>query len=215
LSIAEDFGAIIIKNEYINSAKQKNWAIQHCNNEWVLQIDSDEELNKDAESIIRRAISSVGKNVHCYKMPRKNFVLGKWVKYGGFYPDWQFRLFRKEYGRWLDKEVHSKVIVPGEINVLNTPIIHQGMPNISKQLANLDRYTKYEANQLSKIGKKFSYIKWLAGPIYIFIKRYFMLMGFRDGWRGLFLSIYTAFYVFVSHAKLLEKQIFKSKSIKL
>ena len=189
MSIAEDFGAIIIKNEYINSAKQKNWAIQHCNNEWVLQIDSDEELNKDAESIIRRAISSVGKNVHCHKMPRKNFVLGKWVKYGGFYPDWQFRLFRKEYGRWLDKEVHSKVIVPGEINVLNTPIIHHGMPNISKQLANLDRYTKYEANQLSKIGKKFSYIKWLVGPIYIFIKRYFMLMGFRDGWRGLFLSI--------------------------
>ena len=89
------------------------------------------------------------------------------------------------------------------------------MPNISKQLANLDRYTKYEANQLSKIGKNFSYIKWLAGPIYIFIKRYFMLMGFRDGWRGLFLSIYTAFYVFVSYAKLLEKQILKSKGIKL
>ena len=62
-----------------------------------------------------------------------------------------FNLTRDYY-----KEVHSKVIVNEEIGLLDTPIIHHGMPNISKQLSNLDRYTKYEADELAKSYKKFS-----------------------------------------------------------
>ena len=37
-------------------------------------------------------------NLCCFKMKRKNHILGKWVKFGGLYPDWEFRLFRKKYG---------------------------------------------------------------------------------------------------------------------
>ena len=32
--LAEEYGAIILKHEYENSAKQKNWALQYCSNEW-------------------------------------------------------------------------------------------------------------------------------------------------------------------------------------
>ena len=208
--LAEEYGAIILKHEYENSAKQKNWALQYCSNEWIFQIDTDEELNKNAKDIITNAISSAEQNLQCFKMPRKNYVIGKWVRFGGLYPDWQFRLFRKKYGKWLDKEVHSKVIVNEEIGLLDTPIIRHGMPNISKQLSNLDRYTKYEADELAKSYKKFSYIKLLIGPIYIFLKRYVFLMGFRDGWRGLFLAVYASFYLFVSHSKLIEKLLLQT-----
>ena len=83
-------------------------------------------------------------------MPRKNYVLGKWVKYGGLYPDWQFRLFKKDSGQWLDREVHSRMSVTGNTGKLDTYIIHKGMPNISKQLSNLNRYTKYEAEELKR-----------------------------------------------------------------
>ena len=210
--IAEEYGAIIIKNEYENSAKQKNWALQYCSNEWIFQIDTDEELDENAEFVIKNAISSAEKSIHCFKMPRKNYVIGKWVKFGGLYPDWEFRLFRKKYGKWLAKKVHSKVIVDGQVGRLETPIIHNGMPNISKQLSNLDRYTRYEADDLINSDYKFSFIKWIIGPLYIFLKRYILLMGFRDGWRGLFLAVYASFYLFVSHAKLLEKLLLQSKN---
>ncbi len=89
------------------------------------------------------------------------------------------------------------------------PLMHHGMPIISKQLSNLDRYTRYEADELKKKNKQFSFLKWLIGPPFIFIKRYFILQGFRDGWRGFFLAIYAGIYLFISHAKLLEMETLK------
>ena len=211
LDIVKEYGVNVIQHEYINSAKQKNWALQYCTYDWVFQIDSDELLEPNAENIIRSAIANSTENVHCFKMPRKNHVLGKWVKYGGLYPDWEYRLFRKKYGEWRDREVHSRIVVPGKTGILDTHLIHHGMPNISKQLSNLDRYTRYEADELKKRHIKFSFVKWILGPVYIFMKRYFLLQGFRDGWRGLFLAVYASFYIFLSHTKLLEIQLLKLK----
>ena len=211
IKIASEYGAKVFQHEYLNSAKQKNWAIQHCSNQWIFQIDSDEILEDKAEGIIRNAIKNADENIHCFKMARKNHVLGKWVKYGGLYPDWEYRLFRKEHGKWWDREVHSKIIVFGKIGMLKTPLLHYGMRSISKQLSNLDRYTRYEADELIKKDIKFSFIKWLIGPPFIFLKRYFLLQGFRDGWRGLFLAVYAGIYLFISHTKLLEIQLLKLK----
>jgi len=207
IKIATEYGARVFQHEYINSAKQKNWAIQHCSHEWVFQIDSDEILEKNAEGIIRNAINNAGENIHCFKMPRKNHMLGKWVKYGGLYPDWEYRLFKKNHSEWRDREVHSRILVSREIEILDTALIHHGMPNISKQLSNLDRYTRYEANELKKKNITFSFLKWFIGPPFIFIKRYLFLQGFRDGWRGFFLAVYAGIYLFISHAKLKEIEI--------
>lgn len=211
LEIVRNFGAKIFQRKYINSAIQKNWALRYCTYDWVFQIDSDEVLETDAENIIRNTVENSEENVHCYKMKRKNHILGKWVKYGGLYPDWEIRLFRKKYGKWWSREVHSRIVVPGNIGFLDTPIIHYGMPNISKQLSNLDRYTRYEADELNKRNIKFSYFKWIIGPPYIFLKRYIFLQGFRDGFRGFLLAVYASVYLFVSHAKLLEIQLLKLK----
>ena len=211
LEIVSEFDTKIVQHKYINSAKQKNWTLNYLKYDWVFQIDSDEILKTNAEDIIREAINNADENVHCFKMPRKNYVLGKWVKHGGFYPDWEYRLFRKECGKWWDREVHSKIVVSGDIGILKTPIIHNGMPNISKQLGNLDRYTRYEADELSKRKEKFSYFKWIFGPPIIFYKRYFLLQGFRDGWRGFFMAVYASNYLFLSQAKLLEMETLKLK----
>jgi len=209
IDIVSEYEVNVIQREYINSAKQKNWALQYCSHPWIFQIDSDEQLNSDAEQIIRTTIGKATRDTDCFKMPRKNHVLGKWVRYGGLYPDWEYRLFRKDKGKWWDREVHSKIIVSGKIEELKTPLIHYGMPNISKQISNLDRYTRYEADELKKNNIQFSYIKWILGPIFIFLKRYIYLHGFRDGWRGFFLAMYASFYIFVSHTKLLELKILK------
>jgi glycosyltransferase involved in cell wall biosynthesis len=211
LDIVKEYGVNVIQHKYINSARQKNWALQYCTHDWIFQIDSDEILEPGADKIIRTAITNASEALHCYKMPRKNHVLGKWVKYGGLYPDWEYRLFRKKYGKWWNREVHSRIVVPGTIGILDTHLLHYGMPNISKQLSNLDRYTRYEADELKKGDIKFSFVKWILGPVYIFMKRYFLLQGFRDGWRGLFLAIYASFYIFLSHTKLLEIQLLKLK----
>ena len=207
LLIAKEYTKHIYQKEYLNSAIQKNWALEYCLYDWVFQIDSDETLGVNAEEIIRKAIQNASDEIDCFKMPRKNHVLGKWVKYGGLYPDWEYRLFRNGKGMWLEKEVHSRIIVPGRIKELNTQIIHNGMPNINKQLGNLNRYTRYEADELKKRNIKFSLFRWIFSPPIIFIKKYIFQQGFRDGWRGFFLAVYSAMYVFLSHAKLKELEL--------
>tara|TARA_B100000214_G_C23967142_1_gene628308 strand:- start:1208 stop:1990 length:783 start_codon:yes stop_codon:yes gene_type:complete len=204
LDILKEYDVKIIQNKYINSAKQKNWAIQFCSYDWIFQIDSDEILEKNAENIIRGAIENASEKVECFKMPRKNYVLGKWMQYGGIYPDWEYRLFRNGKGNWKDREVHSRIIVEGEIRLLDTSIIHNGMPSLTKQLKNLDRYTRYEADELNKKYEKYSLIKWILGPIYIFIKRYIYQRGYKDGWRGFYVAVYHAIYLFISYAKFIE-----------
>tara|TARA_B100002052_G_C15722993_1_gene525050 strand:+ start:23 stop:802 length:780 start_codon:yes stop_codon:yes gene_type:complete len=204
LLISKEYTDYIYQKEYLNSAHQKNNAIDYCNNEWIFQIDSDELLSEKAEKIICAAIDTANDDIDCFKMPRKNYVLGKWVKHGGLYPDWEYRLFRKTKGRWLEKEVHSRIEVSGRIEALDLQIIHHGMPNISKQLENLNRYTRYEADELKNRKMNFSIIRWIFSPPLIIVKKYIIQQGFRDGWRGFFLAVYSAIYVFLSHAKLKE-----------
>lgn len=207
LSIVKEYTELIFQHEYINSAHQKNNAIQFCHNEWIFQIDSDETLEPGAEKTIRLAIENASNEIECFQIPRKNHVLGKWVKYGGLYPDWEYRLFRKNKGRWLEKEVHSRVVVKGKTILLDTSIIHNGMPNISKQVSNLDRYSRYEADELKKKNVQFSWIRWLISPPLIFFKKYIIQKGILDGWRGFFLAAYSAIYIFMSHAKLKEIEL--------
>ena len=212
LKLIKPYKVNLYQKEYINSANQKNWALKYCHNDWIFQIDSDEEVDSNSRKIILEAIKNANDEVHCYMLPRKNHILGSWVKNGGLYPDWQYRLFKRKYGRWESKDVHANVIVSGRIEKLDLNIIHNGMPNISKQLSNLNRYTRYETDILIRKNIKFSYLKMILGPIYIFIKRYIFLYGFLDGWRGFFLATYTAIYYFFIHAKFLEAKILGLKT---
>ena len=97
----------------------------------------------------------------------------------------------------------------GKTNDLNIHLLHHGMPNISKQLGNINRYSRYEADEMIKAGVNFKFFIWIIGPILIFFKRYFLQLGFLDGWRGFFMAIYTSFYFFVSYTKLLEARLLR------
>jgi len=204
LDIVREYGARIIQHEYINSAKQKNWAVSQCHYEWVLQIDTDETLEEGAEDEIISAISAAPNDIQAFKLPRKNHFLGRWIKYAGMYPDHQTRLFRRDFGRWQDREVHAHVQVPQKVGILQHHFIHHGAPYLTRQLRNIDRYTRYEADELKKQGEKFKWNNLLIHPWLIFFYRYVYLKGFLEGWRGFIICVYLAYYSFFSYAKLWE-----------
>ena len=202
--ICQEYGARIIQHEYVNSACQKNWAAPQCRHEWVLQIDTDETLEPGAREEIEAALASGTESTHAFRLPRKNHVLGRWMRHAGIYPDYQTRLFRRDHGSWIEREVHAHVVVSGEVRTLNYHIMHYGMPNISKQIRNLDRYTRYEADELHKQGVRFGWSRLLVRPWLIFLHRYVWLRGFLEGWRGLIVCAYLGIYDFLSQAKLWE-----------
>jgi glycosyltransferase involved in cell wall biosynthesis len=215
LEVCREYGACIIQHEYINSAKQKNWAVPQCQNEWVLQIDTDEVLTAELRAEIEQAVVTTPPDIHAFRMPRRNHYLGRWIRHGGFYPDYQIRLFRRDKGRWREREVHAHVAVPGGIGTLRNDLLHYGAPSLSKQLSNLDRYTRYEVDELKKVGANFHWHHLVARPWLIFFYRYVLLQGFRDGWRGFILCAYLGIYEFLCRAKLWELQQLEQVPIKL
>jgi glycosyltransferase involved in cell wall biosynthesis len=204
LEIARGYGARVIQHQYINSAKQKNWAVPQCDHDWILQIDSDEILEEGAADEIKAAIATAQEDVQAFRFPRRNHFLGKWIRRAGMYPDYQTRLFRRDFGRWDEREVHAHLRVPRQVRDLNHSIIHSGAPYLTKQLHNLDRYTRYEADELRKNGKEFHWYRLLIHPWMVFFYRYFWLQGWMESWRGFLICVYLAVYSFFSYAKLWE-----------
>jgi hypothetical protein len=172
----------------------------------VLQIDSDEVLSDKSRHEIEEAIATSPPDVHAFRLPRRNHMLGRWVRHGGIYPDYQTRLMRRDLARWNEREVHAHIVVPGRVSTLCHDLLHYDIPSIGKPLRNLDRYTRYEADELRKHGRVFRWHHLLLRPPGVFLYRYLWLQGFRDGWRGLIICAYWSMYVFLARAKLWELQ---------
>ena len=212
LDVCREYGARIIQHEYIQSAKQKNWAIPQCGHEWILQIDSDEVLEEGAAEELLRRINDAPPEVHAFALPRKNHVLGQWVRVGNLYPDWQTRVFRRSTGRFEDKEVHAHIRVPGRVEKLDHAILHNGMTSLGKQLSNVDRYSRYQADELRKRGKRFRWSQIIFRPPAVFGYYYFWKRGFLAGVRGLWLAAIATTFDFWTHAKLWELEAFNLSS---
>jgi len=78
------------------------------------------------------------------------------------------------------------------------------MTSISKQLSNIDRYSRYQANELRKHGKRFHWTQLVLRPGAVFCYYYFWNLGFTAGYRGLLLATLNATHDFWTRAKLWE-----------
>jgi glycosyltransferase involved in cell wall biosynthesis len=205
--ICRELGADVIQHEYINSAKQKNWAIPQCKYDWVLLIDTDERLTPELQVELQALLADgIDPAIDAYQVARKTFFLDKWLKSMDLWPDYQVRLFRKTVGRYEDKEVHADVSVPGRLETLKNPLDHFATPALSKQIGLLDRYSRYQADEWEKLGRPFKWRNLILRPPYAFFRLYILKGGFSAGFRGLFISFHTAAFVFFTQSKLWEKE---------
>ena len=204
LDICRSYGARVIQHQYVNSASQKNWAVPQSLHEWVLQIDSDEVLQPGLREEIERTVANARQETHAFRIPRRNHFLGKWMRFGAMYPDYQIRLFRRDHGGWQSREVHAHLMVAGRIETLAHAILHSDAPCIAARIRHMDRYTRYEADELRKSGRHFRWHDLVIRPWAAFLYRYIWCQGFRDGWRGFIYCAYMGTYVLLTRAKLWE-----------
>ena len=211
LEIAQEYGARIIQHEYINSAKQKNWAIPQCSHEWVLQIDADERVDDTLKQEILKILENPNPSILGYYNPTKNHAFGQWIKTMGIYPDNRLRFFMRDCGRFEDKEVDARVVVTGDTQLLKGHVHHFGLEAISPRLRSIDRYTRYESDEREKQGRNFSganiFIKTIGTFIYYFIYK----RGFLDGMRGAIVAFWKTDFIFWTYAKLWEKEVNQGK----
>lgn len=204
LEICREYGARIIQHEYINSALQKNWAIPQATYDWILLLDSDEELEPGFKEEVLAILESPAEHIDGYRMPRKNLIYGKWVKFCGIYPDSLVRLFRKSC-RYIEREVHAHIqVTPERTGLMRHHIIHHDFTDLNSYLVKFARYMRYEVDQLVNEGRRFRLREITLRPLYMFCWSYFYKQGFRDGVRGFLLSVLKAYYNFIMYMKLWE-----------
>lgn len=203
LDIARQFGARVARHEYVNSAKQKNWAIPQASHPWVLIVDADERVTPALREEISRLLE--GNPEHDgYWVRRVNHFLGKQMNHCGWETDKVIRLIRKEKARYEDKEVHAEIALPGPLPQLKHPLLHYSFRSFKQYWRKMQAYSDWGARQLHKEGKRAGWVSIGFRPLIRFLKMYFVRLGFLDGMHGLVLSSLGAFTVFLKYAKLWE-----------
>jgi glycosyltransferase involved in cell wall biosynthesis len=189
---------------------QYQYAADLTTREWIMFVDADEEVPPELVEEIGGMLKDDAKGVDGFFVYRRTYYLGKWIRYGGWYPDGEIRLYRREKGRW-EGGLHAKIVVDGKVSVLKNKDLHYTYRDISDQIQTIDRYSNIAAQDMAESGKKFCLLKLLFHPPFRFIKEYLFKSGFRDGLPGLIITVSTMFYVFIKYAKLWEISISKKE----
>jgi glycosyltransferase involved in cell wall biosynthesis len=190
---------------------QYQYAADLTTRDWVMFVDADEEVPPELVEEIRKELSQEVISFDGFFVYRRTYYLGRWIRYGGWYPDGEIRLYKRNRGKW-EGGLHAKVIVDGKVKKLKNEYLHYTYQNISDQIKTIDRYSGIAAEDLEKNGEKFSLIKLLFHPPLRFIKEYFLKSGFRDGLPGLIIAVSTMYYVFIKYAKHWELAISRRRN---
>lgn len=210
VEISELCGARVFQEKWKGFGPQKSFATSQAKNPWVISLDADEALSPELAVEIAEKFSTLQPEAG-YLFPRRSFHLGRWIDHGGWYPDYQLRLFNKEKSQWNSAVLHEKVEVKEKL-LMKNPLLHWVFENLSDQVVTNDRYSSLGAQQLYEAGKKFSYLKLLTKPLSKFIETYFFKKGFLDGIAGFIISVGAAYSIFLRFAKLWELQRVRKKS---
>jgi len=205
VEIAKSNGAAVFLEPWKGFAAQKNSAIDKAKGCWILALDADEELEPELAAEIQAVISEVDPIPDGFYIPRKNFFLGRWIRHGGFYPDYKLRLFRRGSARFEDRAVHETVKVDGPTAKLQGALVHRAYPTLSSYIDHMNRYSSLGGEMAAVQGRRgFSLSNIVFRPLATFVYNYFFRLGFLDGREGLLLHLYHAVYVSWKYAKAWE-----------
>jgi glycosyltransferase involved in cell wall biosynthesis len=195
----------ILHRDWTGFVDQKTFAVQQAENDWIFSLDADERASPELQAEIR-AVRDAGPDRPGYRMPRVAFFMGRWIRHGDWYPDYQLRLFDRRHGRWQGGRVHESVKTDAPPGLLRGEIYHYTYRSLSDYLKRLDTYSSLAADDYDRRGRFSTAARMLGNPVATFVKAYLLKSGFMDGTPGLMVAVMGAVSVFFKYAKLYELQ---------
>jgi glycosyltransferase involved in cell wall biosynthesis len=193
--------------------EQRNYAAELAKYPYILAIDSDEALSVK----LRKSIEEIKINWShdFYSFNRLNNFCGQWIKNCGWYPDIKLRLFDKRKGRFGGINPHDKLeMTPTATSKhLKGDLLHYSYNTISEHVLQQNNFAEIKAKSLFAKGNKTYFIKIIFSPLVSFIKSYLIKLGFLEGLYGFIISINTAYYSFLTYAKLWDMNIHYKRNL--
>jgi glycosyltransferase involved in cell wall biosynthesis len=193
----------VVTTDWQGFGPTKNFALDQARGDWVFSLDTDERVPPALQAEILAAVAADGP-LDGYRVARKNYFCGRWIRHLGWYPDYTLRLFRRGRGRFRDREVHEEVVVDGPLGTLKTPLEHYSYRSVSDYVARMDRYARLAAQELAKAGRRPCPGELFFRPLLSFFHLYFIRLGFLEGTPGYTLAVLMSMYKFLKYYYLRE-----------
>lgn len=203
--IAQSLGARVVQLPFHGFGDLRNRAIAECRHEWIFSLDSDERCTAEVRDEILAILSTTPAH-DAYLVPRRNYMMGRWIKGSGWYPNFrQPQLFRKGAMRYDDGPVHEgyELLTQRPLGRLQGAIWQLPFRNLEELINKMNRYSSLGVRKLS--GKRASMGSALGHGIWAFIKHYLFKHGYRDGWAGFIIALGNFEGTFYRYAKRYEE----------
>lgn len=235
VEIAQRAGATVLQNPFVNQAKQFQWGVDHATitADWIMRLDADEVIEEDLAANIKATLPALGPEVVGINLKRKHIFLGRWIKHGGRYPLTLLRIWRRGHGRvedrWMDEHV---VVWGGDTITLEGGFADWNLADLSFFTSKHNNYATREAIEVlnqkydlfsgdddlsdKNAPRQAAFKRWIKeniynrlpfwmGPLFYFLYRMTVQLGFLDGRPGLIYHFLQGFwYRFLVGAKVYE-----------
>ena len=202
-----------IQRAWAGYREQKAYAHSQATKDWVLLVDADERVPPELQQEILEVLAGDCGQYAGYSVPRLVHYLHRWWRRGGWYPDYDVRLFRRDRATWGGSEPHETITVDGAVRRLRHPLHHYSYRNMEDHLARINRFTTISSRELHKGGGHWRLTDALLRPLGRFFRSYVLQRGFMEGFAGFYVAVTAAIYVFLKYAKLWELELKEKRKI--
>lgn len=206
--IAGKMGAKVLKYKSQDFSQARNFGLHKASGEWVVYVDSDERITPELASSIKYQILSIqNNNFSAFKVRRKNFYFGSAKQNEWPYVEHLERVFRKgKLDGWYGR-LHESPKIKGEVGVLDGYLLHYTHRNLAAMVSKTIEWSRIEAELRFKSGHpKMTWWRFPRVMLTAFLDSYIRQGGWRVGAVGLIESLYQAFSIFITYARLWEMQ---------
>lgn len=174
VKIAEENGAKILYNEWKGYGPQKIFGQNACRNDWILNLDADEEITQELQQEIQQIFNPEHKN-KAYRL--KIHAIYPHQKKLPYFPAGtsQVRLYNRQTAGFKDSTIHDSVVLQGAEEIcLKGSVTHRSFRSHAHAVEKIDSYTSMQAEDMFRKGRNPSVLKIVTAPPLYFIKCYFL-----------------------------------------
>jgi glycosyltransferase involved in cell wall biosynthesis len=206
ICIVKEFTNKIFSRHFSTITEKRKFALSQAgiSNEWILFLDADERITDN----LKNEIQSLQDNgiTDGYYINRKNYYLGKWIRYCGIYPDHILRLFRKSKAGVTDRLIHEAIEVYGKTEKLKNDMLHFSFRDLDQMIDKINFFSTHEAQEHFQKNKKISKAGIFTHAASAFLRIFISRKGYKDGINGFYVAFSYSMVNFLSHLKLLKIQ---------
>ena len=208
--IAEKYTKKIYEGSWKLEGERRNFGLNKCEGDWILEVDADEIISKKLFIEIRSKINKADPGY--FLIPFDNFIGKKRIRYG-WGASWGVsaapRLSFKGCKHWNNMQrIHPSLILKGKKGKLNNRINHFVDDDINDMLERLKNYSDKKAEDIITNKKKIpSLFIILRKSFTRFIKCYISRKGYKEGKWGFLIALMASLFILISYLKAsLEKK---------